>query len=44
MSEGGDPIPVGDFDECFAEFDKNGSGSIEKAEMVKFIKTHVGMV
>ena len=27
-----------DFDQCFAEFDKDGSGQIEKSEMVQFIK------
>ena len=33
----------GDFDQCFAEFDKDGSGTIEKREMVDFIKQVAGL-
>ena len=32
-----------DFDQCFMEFDKDGSGTIEKAEMVAFIKNVAGL-
>ena len=32
-----------DFDQCFTEFDKDGSGTIEKNEMVAFIKTVAGL-
>ena len=37
MSDG-DGFNDGDFEECFSEFDKDGSGTIEKEEMVEFIK------
>ena len=32
-----------DFDQCFREFDKDGSGTIEKGEMVQFIKQVAGL-
>lgn len=32
-----------DFDQCFREFDKDNSGTIEKAEMVQFIKQVAGL-
>ena len=31
-----------DFDQCFAEFDVDGSGTIEKDEMADFIKQVAG--
>ena len=32
-----------DFDQCFKEFDKDGSGTIEKDEMAIFIKKVAGL-
>ena len=32
-----------DFDQCFREFDKDNSGTIEKGEMVQFIKQVAGL-
>merc|ERR1739844_840068 len=32
-----------DFDQCFREFDKDGSGTIERGEMVQFIKQVAGL-
>ena len=32
-----------DFDACFKEFDKDGSGTIEKDEMAVFIKKVAGL-
>ena len=32
-----------DFNACFAEFDKDGSGTIEKDEMAIFIKKVAGL-
>ena len=32
-----------DFDACFKEFDKDGSGTIEKDEMAIFIKKVAGL-
>ena len=32
-----------DFDQCFREFDKDMSGTIEKGEMVQFIKQVAGL-
>ena len=32
-----------DFDQCFREFDKDNSGTIEKQEMVQFIKQVAGL-
>ena len=32
-----------DFDACFKEFDKDGSGTIEKDEMATFIKKVAGL-
>ena len=32
-----------DFDACFAEFDKDKSGTIEKEEMATFIKKVAGL-
>ena len=46
MSEGGagsEAISDEDFDATFKEFDKDGSGTIEKAEMAAFIKKVSGI-
>ena len=32
-----------DFEQCFKEFDEDGSGTIEKDEMAKFIKKVAGL-
>lgn len=32
-----------DFDEAFAEFDKDGNGTISRGEMVAFIKKTAGL-
>ena len=32
-----------DFKQCFKEFDKDGSGTIEKDEMAEFIKNVAGL-
>ena len=32
-----------DFDQCFREFDKDGSDTIERGEMVQFIKQVAGL-
>ena len=32
-----------DFDECFEEFDEDGNGTIDKAEMIEFIKKVAGI-
>ena len=39
---GGDEFSDEAFDEVFATFDKDGSGTVEKAEMVIFIKQLLG--
>mgnify|MGYP001001311629 CR=1 FL=1 len=39
---GGDEFSDEAFDEVFATFDKDGSGTVEKAEMVVFIKQLLG--
>ena len=36
-------IEQGDFEETFKEFDKDGSGTIEKDEMAAFIKKVAGL-
>ena len=35
---------IDDFEKCFKEFDADGSGTIEKHEMVIFIKKVAGLV
>ena len=42
MSEDGE-FSEADFEACFAEFDKDGSGTIEKDEMALFIKKVAGL-
>lgn len=42
MADGAD-FSDPDFDQCFAEFDKDSSGTIEKNEMVAFIKQVAGL-
>jgi len=39
----GNEFTEADFEECFKEFDKDGSGSIDKDEMVFFIKKSAGL-
>ena len=36
--EDADELSEADFEECFKEFDKNGNGTIEKDEMIIFLK------
>ena len=40
---GGEEFSDEDFDACFKEFDKDGSGTIEKDEMAVFIKKVAGL-
>ena len=43
MSDGSEStISDDDFDEAFREFDQDGSGAIEKSEMLRFIKQVTG--
>lgn len=39
----GNEFTEADFEACFKEFDKDGSGSIDKDEMVLFIKKSAGL-
>uniref|UniRef100_A0A6C0HGG5 EF-hand domain-containing protein n=1 Tax=viral metagenome TaxID=1070528 RepID=A0A6C0HGG5_9ZZZZ len=39
-----EPFTEADFEACFKEFDLDGSGTIEKEEMVTFIKKMSGLV
>ena len=32
-----------EFEQCFNEFDTDGSGTIEKVEMIEFIKSITGL-
>ncbi len=40
---GGEEFSDEDFEACFKEFDKDGSGTIEKDEMAIFIKKVAGL-
>ena len=40
---GGDGFSEADFEACFKEFDKDGSGTISKEEMKIFIKKVAGL-
>jgi Ca2+-binding EF-hand superfamily protein len=42
MGENGD-FSEGDFEACFKEFDKDGSGTISRDEMKVFIKKVAGL-
>ena len=42
MSDNGEFLEK-DFEACFHEFDKDGSGTIEKEEMAVFIKKVAGL-
>jgi Ca2+-binding EF-hand superfamily protein len=39
-----EPFSEEDFEACFKEFDLDGSGTIEKKEMVQFIKKVSGLI
>ena len=43
MSENEDDFSNEEFEQCFKEFDEDGSGTIEKDEMAKFIKKVAGL-
>jgi Ca2+-binding EF-hand superfamily protein len=38
----GDKFSENDFDKVFSTFDKDGSGTVEKSEMVAFVKQLLG--
>ena len=43
MCDDNDEFNEEDFNKCFEEFDKDGSGTIEKDEMALFIKKVAGL-